>query len=274
MKSGVRRRWRNKKEGRKKEIRRNKKEDEEEGRKKEEEGIRMSKKKKERGRISKKEGRRKSGVRRRRKAEEEGRKKKEIRKSKKKEEEEEGRKDKKEGSRRKEYEEGRRKNKKEGSRRKSEGVRRRKNKKEGRRRRRRRKKEEASLPCPLHEATHSNTATVPLISTLTFDGGKWFISRTCSFIPRKELRYPLNRTLCGPRSWRGKLGEGKNLVLLQGFEPRITVRISHRTQTASTRNRQVLYGETLAVRNIQYTYTVLVQWRALTGKPCSTYSNH
>ena len=52
-------------------------------------------------------------------------------------------------------------------------------------------------------------------------GYEGLTSRPGRFTTVKELRYPLNRSLCGPQSCSALHGEEKNLFPMPGFETRI-----------------------------------------------------
>jgi len=56
--------------------------------------------------------------------------------------------------------------------------------------------------------------------TSALEGGEWSTPHTGKFIPGKDPRYPLNRTLGGPQSLSGRYGKEKHFIYLLGIEPR------------------------------------------------------
>jgi len=59
--------------------------------------------------------------------------------------------------------------------------------------------------CPRNEGGGGAETWLQLNSTSAQDGGEWSASRPGRFIPKKELRYPLNRRLDGPLGPRSSL---------------------------------------------------------------------
>ena len=84
---------------------------------------------------------------------------------------------------------------------------------------------------PVHAMKHVGGAEVQLHSFVTsaLDKGEWSNSRPDRFTPEKELRYPLNTRLGGPRSRSGRYGEHKNVCPYRDSNAE-----SHRSQRGAT----------------------------------------
>jgi hypothetical protein len=77
----------------------------------------------------------------------------------------------------------------------------------------------SQYPWPSLKPHWGSTGKAPLILTLG-TARRWVVNFTLRpFYPEKEVRYPLNRRLDGPRAAGAeRFGVEKNLLLLQGFE--------------------------------------------------------
>ena len=83
--------------------------------------------------------------------------------------------------------------------------------------------------------------------TLALDRDQWLNSSPGHFTRGNERRYLFNRRLSGPQRRSGRFGEDKNLLPLQGFEPRTvqpatTVLWLVRSGTISVSKRIILDG--------------------------------
>ena len=69
---------------------------------------------------------------------------------------------------------------------------------------------------PIHDIKvgRGNGSTTPLILISVLGGREWSPPRPCSFIPRKEPLYPLNRRLGRPQSGSGWFWKRENFIPL------------------------------------------------------------
>ena len=70
------------------------------------------------------------------------------------------------------------------------------------------------------KAYKARTDKAPLILSRGLKRGESLVQAPATLPLRKELRYPLDRTLVGPQGWSEPFGQEKNLLSIPRFETR------------------------------------------------------